>query len=324
VKVFVTGGNGFIGSVVTRRLVARGHSVRVLLRTTSRTTRIDGVAFERATGDVRDAASVRDGMKGCDGVVHLASLSSWTDIHSPMMSEVVLGGTKNVLDAARVNGKPRMVFVSSSTAINGSATPIVHTEASELTLPLGKFRYVATKHEAENRCRDAATAGLPVTIVNPGEVYGPDDVDKITAGNLLDFARSSPVLVCDGGSSVVHVEDVADGIVAALAKGRAGERYILGGDNLTIRQLAELTVELLGQHKRIMQLPNRLVSAVAAIGGALRIPLPFNPAVIPYAVRYWFMDSSKAQRELGVTFRPAREVLEPTVAWLERTYLRAS
>jgi dihydroflavonol-4-reductase len=322
VKVFVTGANGFIGSVVTKQLVEEGHTVRALLRKTSRTTRIDGLPYERASGDIRDAASVRVGMKGCEAVLHLASLSSWTDIHSPMMSEVVLGGTKNVLDAARTNGKLRTVFVSSSTAINGSRDPVAHTEDSVMTLPLGRFRYIAAKQEAENRCRAAAAAGLPVTIVNPGEVYGPDDVDKITAGNLLDFAKSSPVLVCEGGSSIVHVEDVARGIVAAMTKGRAGERYILGGDNLTIRQLAELTLDILGQNKRILGLPNWLVSGVARIGGALRIPLPFNPAVIPYAVRYWFMDSTKAQRELGVTFRSARQVLEPTLAWLDRTFLR--
>jgi dihydroflavonol-4-reductase len=321
-KVFVTGANGFIGSVVTKKLVEDGHTVRALLRKTSRTTRIDGLPYERAHGDIRDAASVRVGMKGCEAVLHLASLSSWTDIHSPMMSEVVLGGTKNVLEAARANGKLRTVFVSSSTAINGSRDPVAHNEDSVMTLPIGSFRYIAAKREAENRCRAAAAAGLPVTIVNPGEVYGPDDVDKITAGNLLDFAKSSPVLVCEGGSSIVHVEDVASGIVAAMTKGRAGERYILGGDNLTIRQLAELTLGILGQKKAILNLPNWLVSGVARVGGALRIPLPFNPAVIPYAVRYWFMDSTKAQRELGVTFRSARQVLEPTLAWLDRTFLR--
>jgi dihydroflavonol-4-reductase len=319
VKVFVTGANGFIGSVVTRKLVDDGHTVRALLRKTSRTNRIDALPYERADGDVRDAASVRNAMKGCDAVLHLASLSSWTDIHSPLMSEVVLGGTKNVLDAVRANRVPRMVFVSSSTAINGSREPVAHTEASEMTLPLGRFRYVAAKLEAEQRCR---ASELPVTIVNPGEVYGPDDVDQITAGNLLDFAKSSPVLVCEGGSSIVHVEDVAAGIVAAMTKGRIGERYILGGDNLTIRQLAELTIDILGQRKKILGLPNWLVSSVARVGGALRVPLPFNPAVIPYAVRYWFMDSTKAQRELGVTFRSAREVLEPTLAWLAKTLLR--
>ena len=318
-KVFVTGANGFIGSVVTKKLVEDGHTVRALLRKASRTSRIDGLPYDRVAGDVRDAASIRVGMKGCEAVIHLASLSSWTDIHSPMMSEVVLGGTKNVLDAVRANGKPRMVFVSSSTAINGSRAPVAHTEDSAMTLPLGNFRYIAAKLEAEQRCR---ASGLPVTIVNPGEVYGPDDVDKITSGNLLDFAKSSPVLVCAGGSSVVHVEDVAAGIVAAMTKGRVGERYILGGDNLTIRQLATLTIEILGQKKAILSLPNWLVSGVARIGGALRVPLPFNPAVIPYAVRYWFMDSSKAQRELGVTFRSARAVLEPTLAWLDRAFLR--
>ncbi|HEY4057449.1 MAG TPA: FAD-binding protein, partial [Kofleriaceae bacterium] len=289
-----------------------------------RTTRIDDLPIERVFGDVLDAASVRSAMKGCEGVIHLASLSSWTAIHSPKMSEVVLGGTKHVLDAARTHGNLRTVFVSSSTAINGSHEPVVHDENSKLELPLAEFRYAAAKEEAERRCRTAAAAGLPVMIVNPGEVYGPDDVDKITAGNLLDFAQSSPVLVCDGGTSVVHVEDVADGIIAALDRGRPGERYILGGENLTIRQLAELTNELLGRRVRVVQMPNWLVLAVAKAGGAVGAPLPFDPNVIPYAVRYWFMDNAKARRELGVTFRSARETLAPTIEWLERTFLTKS
>ena len=315
-RVFVTGGNGFIGSVVVRKLVERGDKVRCLLRETSKTDRIDGLDFERAIGDVRDSASIRKGMEGCDGVIHLASLSSWNDIHSPMMDAVVIGGTANVLDAATALGKIRTVFVSSSIAVSASREPKLHDETSKHSLKLDEYVYAKAKVEAEKLCRRAKDAGLPVVIVNPCEVYGPNDTAFITASNLVDFAKSNPVLVCDGGTSVVYVDDVAAGIIAALDKGTPGERYILGGDNLTVRQLAELTVDILGQRKRVVGLPNRLVSMVAKVGGALHVPLPFNPAVIPYATLYWFMDNEKAKRDLGVKFRSARETLEPTLAWL--------
>lgn len=319
-RVFVTGGNGFIGSVVVLKLLEQGHAVRCMLRKTSDTTRIDGLDFERVEGDVRDADSVRAGMKGCDGVVHLASLSSWSDIHSPAMHEVVVTGSRNVIDAARDRGNLRTVFVSSATAIDGTREPAVLDEDSPCTLPLHKFVYVKAKREVEEMCREAAAGGLPVTIVNPAEVYGPDDTALITAGNLIDFAKSSPVMICTGGTSVVHIEDVATGIIAALERGRPGERYILGGDNLTVKELAELTLSLLGQEgKKIMTLPNGLIRGVAKVGGALHIPLPFNPAVIPYATLFWFVDNAKAKRELGVTFRSARETLEPTVAWLKES-----
>ena len=316
-RIFVTGGNGFIGSAVVRKLAEQGHEVRCLLRKTSDTSRIDAVTYERVEGDVRDAASVAYGMKGCEGALHLASLSNWNDIHSPLMHEVVIGGSRNVLDAARENGNVRTVFVSSILAINGTDDPAVQDEASECTLPLQKYVYSQSKREVEAMCRAAARSGLPVTIVNPSEVYGPEDTALITAGNLIDFAKSSPVFVPTGGTSVVYVDDVADGIIAALHKGRPGERYILGGDNLTIKELATLTLELLGLEKKIVTLPNGLLRGVAKVGGALHIPLPFNPAVIPYATLYWFMNNAKAREELGITFRPPREVLAPTIEWLK-------
>ena len=120
-KVFVTGGNGFIGSVVVRTLLAEGHAVRCLLRPTSQTERIDGLGWERAEGDVRDAAAVARGLEGCDGAIHLASLSSWDQIDSPLMDEVVEGGTRNLLEAARARPGTRVVFVSSILAVNGSS-----------------------------------------------------------------------------------------------------------------------------------------------------------------------------------------------------------
>jgi dihydroflavonol-4-reductase len=136
---------------------------------------------------------------------------------------------------------------------------------------------------------------------------------------LIDFATSTPVLVCRGGTCVVHVDDVADGIIAAMERGRAGERYILGGENVSIRELAELVLALVGRRATIVEVPNGLARFVTKVAMRLHVPLPYNPHVVPYATRYWFADSSKAQRELGVGFRGARETIGATLEWLYAT-----
>lgn len=315
-KVLVTGGNGFIGSRVVQMLAGAGHQVRCLLRASSNTARIDGLNVERALGDVRDAASVKAAAEGRDWILHLASLSAWDQIDSPLMDAVVVAGTRNVLDAAGAG--TRVVFVSSILAVNGSDEPTIFDETAEWSAPESTLNYSRCKRQAEAMCREAAAGGADVVICNPGEVYGPDDTSMVTAGNLVDFARSIPVMVCDGGTLVTYVDDVADAVVRAAEKGRTGERYILGGENLTVEQLARLTLAILGRKAPVVKMPNTLIRSLAWTGKALRVPLPFNPRVIPYATRYWFMDSSKAQRELGATFRPARQCLEPTLEWLRQ------
>jgi dihydroflavonol-4-reductase len=315
--VFVTGGNGFIGSVVVGKLVEAGWTVRCLLRPASDTTRIAAWPWERIEGDLRDLASLRRGMEGCAAVIHLACLSSWTDIASPLMEEGVVGGTRNLLRAAEELGQPRVVFVSSIVAVNGSDQPCVFDESTPFTLNDPSLIYSHCKRKAEALCREAAGRGLPVVIVNPAEVYGPNDTALITAGNLVDFCKSNPVLVCRGGGGVVHVEDVAEGVVRALHRGRAGQRYILSGDNLTVSELARLTLELLGLRRPILLVPNWLLRPLARWALSWRIPLPLNPHVIPYATRYWFVSSSLAREELGLTFRSPRETLRSVLDWLK-------
>ena len=239
-RIFVTGGNGFIGSVVVRKLLQARYEVRCLLRPTSRTERIDGLPLERVRGDVRDADSLRKGMTDCQATIHLAGVSSWDEIDSPALKQVVEDGTRNVLQAAVDLPAHRVIFVSSVAAVNGSDKPEVFNESSEFTLADPELKYAHAKRNAEIQCRKALAQGVPVVIVNPAEVYGPSDTAFVTAGNLVNFTRSKPVLVCSGGTSVAYVDDVAAGIVAALAKGRPGERYILAGENLTIRDLASL------------------------------------------------------------------------------------
>ena len=315
-RVFVTGGNGFIGSVVVRELVNAGHDVVCLLRETSRIDRIESLPFARAPGDVRDVTSLRNAMRMCDGTIHLAAPGGWQDDDPALLSEVIEDGTRNVLAVASHLATHRVVVVSSTAAIDASDTPQVFDERAEFTVRDSSLHYAHAKHRAEIIAREAYARGVPVIVVNPAEVYGPGDTALGTARNLIDFATATPVLVCHGGTSVVHVDDVAAGIVSALECGRPGERYILGGENVTIRQLAELVLDLVGRRAPIATIPNAAARLVSRAAVALHVPLPYNPHVVPYATRYWFVDNAKARRELGVRFRGARETIQSTLEWL--------
>lgn len=317
-KIFVTGGAGFIGSRVVKMLLEQGYEVRCLLRNTTNTRRIDGLGYEKFIGDITDAASLNEGMKGCDGVIHLASLSNWKDIKSAKMPMVVIEGSKKVLDAAKENGNIKVVYVSSSTAVDGTDDKKVLDENSPLTLPKNKhYIYAHAKKEVEEYCKQRAKEGQPIVIVNPTEVYGPFDYDKITSGNLIDFATTKTVQLAKGGTSIVYVDDVAAGIIAAYEKGKSGERYILGSDNMEFEDLAKLTLELLAIQKPVKEIGRGMLMNLAWFSKTFGINMGFEPAVIPYAVKYWFVDNTKAKNELGVSFRGAREILEPTLKWVK-------
>src|SRR5579862_1072584 len=206
-RVFITGGNGFIGSVVVRQLAAAGHDVVCLLRPTSRTERIDGVKYERVAGDVRDAASVRRGMSGCDCTIHLAAPGGWGADDPAELRAIIEDGTRNVLAAAGERLGHRVVITSTTAAVAASDDPRVFDETAPFSVGDASLHYAHAKHRAEEIARAAYAGGVHVVIVNPAEVYGPGDTALGTAGNLIEFATSSPVLVTAGGTSVVHVDD---------------------------------------------------------------------------------------------------------------------
>jgi dihydroflavonol-4-reductase len=316
-KVFVTGGNGFIGSRVVHRLCERGHAVRCLLRDDSRTDRIDDLTFERVVGDLHDRSSLERGMRDRDACIHLAGVSSWDEIAADYVEDTVVEGTRAVLDVVREAGpETRFVYVSSAAAVNGSERPEVFDETSAFALGDSGLRYAIAKHAAEELVLSAARAGLHAVVVNPTETYGPDDDEWVTAGAIRDALRGWPALAVRGGASVTHVDDVAAGIVAALEHGRAGERYILGGENLTVAQIVKTAVRRAGSRKPVVVLPASVVRAVVRLCTMLRVPPPILPDLVGYACRYWFMDSTKARAELGYRPRPAAETLASVVDWI--------
>ena len=315
-KVFVTGANGFIGSTTVRALIDRGHDAVCLLRDKSRTERIDGLSFQRVSGDVRDVASLRDGMAGCEATLHLAAPGGWSDDDPRLLREVIEGGTRNVLSVALEIPGHRVVYISSTAAIAASDEPRVFDEHAEFNVSAPELHYAHAKHRAEALVHDAVARGLDAVIVNPGEVYGPGDSQLGTADNLIDFATSWPVLVCRGGTGIVHVADAAAGILGALARGRTGERYILSGDNVSIRELAEMVVTKFSRRVPIILIPTGLARSAARLAARLHLPFPYNPHVVAYATRYWFVDNRKARVELGLEFRSARDTIGETLDWL--------
>ncbi len=318
-RVFVTGGNGFIGSRVVHALHEAGHEVRCLLRETSKVHRIEGVPYERHIGDLRDAGGLTAGMQGCDGVIHLASISAWDQIRSPLMRQVVVDGTANVLEAAVAAGGLKTVFVSSCTAIGGTKSPVVQDEDAGFDLPAEPFIYAHAKRDAEALCRQRAEQdGLPVVVVYPCEVWGPNDDDFITAEYARDTLKDWPAMTVNGGTALAHVDDVAAGVVAGLLEGEAGGRYILGGENIAAPELTRMILEAGGKPKKwVMQLPNGLTLWAINLLAKLRLPTPVHPDLLAHAVLYWFVDCGRAERELGYSYRPARQTVQELVDWLK-------
>jgi len=318
-KIFVTGGNGFIGSRTVAELVERGYRVRCLLREQSDISRIQHLPFEIQRGDIRDQSSLREGIKGCDAVIHLAGISSWEQIkkEAQNLEAVIVEGTRNVLEVVREIPSMRTVVVSSAAAINASKKVKVFHEKSAYRLGNSSLKYSVAKRKAEKVVSEyVKNKGIDAVIVNPCEVYGPDDIGLVTAGNLIPLLGTLPALVCQGGTSVAHVDDVARGIVLALENGKKGERYILGGENLTLAEIAQLVRELAGRSNQVITLPNFFVKQLCQSMAFAGLDPPLSPDLFEYARLYWFVDSTKAKRELGYKSRPARDVFAGVVKWL--------
>lgn len=322
-RLLVTGANGFLGHVTTRLGLHRGHQVRVMVRKSSDTTRIDGLPIERAEGDIRDVDSMIRAMEGVEAVIHLAGISDWLEIQSAEMRASIVGGTENVVRAALAAGKPRLVYASSISAINATPGPTLQNEETPCQLDLDDpaFVFVRTKREAEQVCLDAVKQGLPAILTNPPETFGPNDTGLITSRNLINSYGQKPVLVCDGGVCVGYSEDVANALVAAAEKGRPGERYIFGGENVTVRAIAEMIFTILGEPRVALRIPTWVLRTVTAVAVATHLPLPYNPLMVPFATRYWYFDNQKAVRELGVQFRGLAEAMRPAVEWIENAGL---
>jgi len=314
-RTLVTGATGFIGSHLVRALAARGDELRLLVRAASRLEHLQGVEFEVVTGDVLDRDSVRRALKGADRVFHVAGSTSMRSKDREWVRRLNVEGTRNVLEEALAAGVERAVHTSSIAAV-GAAPPggAIDESASFNVGHLG-IAYVNSKHEAELEAMRLYSAGLPVVVVNPSFVFGPDDPTGTSMGLIRRFLlRRIPVYV-DGAINVVDVRDVAQGMLLADERGRPGERYILAARNFTLDRLFADLARISGVDPPALKLPGPVVLAALEAGSRLGLRLPSSPDEVRSAMQWWTCRNDKARRELGFQPRPHKETLADAVRW---------
>ncbi len=320
-KVLVTGASGFVGSAVARKLVERGFSVRALVRPTSPRFHLEGLDLEFAEGDLRDAETVRPAMAGVRYLFHVAAdYRLW----APDRNEIVannLNSTKIVMEAALRAGVERIVYTSSV------ATLAVRTDGTSVdeTFPLDEAKaigaYKRSKVVAERLVeRMIAEEKLPAVIVNPSTPIGPRDVKPTPTGRIIvEAAHGRIPAFVDTGLNLVHVDDVADGHLAALDRGVIGERYILGGQNVQFAEMLAAIAALVGRRAPRVRMPRGPLVPLALAAETIARFTKREPFVTRDALkmsRYrMFFTTAKAERVLGVTARPFTEALADAIGW---------
>jgi dihydroflavonol-4-reductase len=314
----VTGATGFVGSQVARQLLARGEPVRVLVRKASDTRALDGLDVDLVRGDLRDASAVRAAVRGAGRVFHVAADYRLWAARPSEIYETNVGGTTNVLSAVDA-GVERVIYTSTVATI---AVPRDRLPDETLTASLDEMigHYKRSKFMAERAVLDAAARGVPVVIVNPTTPVGPGDWKPTPTGNvILDFLRGRLPAYVQTGLNLVAVEDVARGHLLAAEHGRIGERYLLGGRNMTLKEMLDAVAALSGRPAPRVCLPWRAAMALGYIdqfaararGAAPRIPLD---GVRMARHRMW-VDCTKAQRELGFQPGSIDAALQRAIEW---------
>jgi len=322
VTTLVTGATGFVGSRIARALLARGEAVRVLARAGADRRNLEGLAVEVVTGDLRERASLDPALRGVSTLFHAAADYRLWSPRPEALYETNVEGTRRLMHAAAAAGVERIAYTSSVATLGSTAdgTPADERTPASLADMIGHYK--RSKFLAEQAVREMIAAeGLPCVIVNPSTPVGPGDIKPTPTGRMVrDAARGAMPACVDTGLNIVHVDDVAAGHLLALEKGRPGERYILGGENMTLEQILTICAALAGRRPPAVRLPLAAVYPVAWLSElAARLAGSGEPRVTVDSLRMarkpMFFSSGKARRELGYAPRPAREALAAAVAW---------
>src|SRR5580692_232873 len=322
-KAFVTGATGFLGSHVARALAEQGAELRLLVRPTSNLKNLEGLNAETATGDLRDAASLEKAMAGCEVVFHVAADYRLWVRDSAEMYRSNVEGTKAILEAARKNSVRCVVYTSSVATVGFPGNGHPADEDSPVSLADMIGHYKRSKFIAEQLAMEAGRSGMRVITVNPTTPVGEQDVKPTPTGRIVvDFLKRKFPAYVETGLNLVDVRECARGHIAALEKGRTGERYILGGEDLTLKQILDKLGQITGLPSPSIKLPYIFAYAAGVVDEAITgMLLRREPRATVDTVRMgkkkMFASSSKAERELGWKIVPVDDALRRAVEWFQ-------
>jgi dihydroflavonol-4-reductase len=320
-NVFLTGATGFVGSHVARELAGQGAQLRLLVRATSNLRNLEGITAETVTGDLLDPESLRTAIRGCDALMHVAAdYRLWVRDPKAMYAANV-DGTRALLHIAREEGVPRVVYTSSVATMGFKSDGTIVDETTPVSIADMVGHYKRSKFLAEQVAIEAARAGQQVIILNPTTPIGAMDIKPTPTGRIIvDFLNRKFPAYVDTGLNLVDVAEVARTHAAALEVGRPGERYILGGENLTLKQILDKMSAITGLPSPTMRVPHSVAMAFAFFDETItgRI-LGREPRATVEAVRMgkkkMFASSAKAQRELGFRIVPVYNALRAAIEW---------
>jgi len=320
VTAFVTGATGFVGAQVARALLAAGRRVRCLVRPTSDAALLAALPVERIAGDVTNAASVREGMSGCDEVFHCAADYRLYARDPAEIYRTNVEGTRVVLGAAEALGVRRIVHTSSvaTLAARADGTPVDERAVAKLDDVIGDYK--RSKLLAEREVEAAWARGAPVVVVSPSTPVGDGDVKPTPTGKIIvDFLAGRFPAYVDTGLNLIDVRDVAAGHLLAAERGRPGERYILANANMTLKELLATLAHIAGRSAPRLRLPHWVPLAIAHVEAPIARLLRRAPRVpldgVRMAKKTMFFDGSKAVRELGLPQSPIEPALRRAVDW---------
>lgn len=326
-STFVTGVTGFVGSAVARKLIERGHSLKLLTRSTSDKTNLQGLDAEIVEGDLLNPEAFEESLKGCKYLFHVAAdYRLWVPDPARMM-QINVEGTRRLMLAAQRAGVEKIVYCSSVAALGLIGDGSIADENTPVHKIIGVYKQ--SKYEAEQAVLKLIKENqLPAVIVNPSTPIGPRDIKPTPTGQMiLDCAKGKMPAYVDTGLNIVHVDDVAEGHLLALEKGVIGEKYILGGENISLCDFFAMTAKIANVKPPLMRLNQKVIWPVAIVSEWMANRFNIQPRVtremLMMSYKKMFFSSAKAEKGLGYKHRPAHEAIKDAVDWFhQQGYVR--
>ncbi|MBK9295032.1 MAG: SDR family NAD(P)-dependent oxidoreductase [Oligoflexia bacterium] len=324
-KVLVTGANGFLGSWIVKGLNKKNFEVFILHRKTSDLSALKSINYKSFIGDITDIESLKEAMRGMDVVFHVAGLVSYKHNERAQMQHVNVNGTANVVEACIANKVKRLVHTSSIVTIGAGLDEQILNEDSPYNLTKYNLGYYETKKAAEDVVLKACKKNLiDAVVVNPSTMFGPGDATKSSRQKYLKVARGEFDYYPSGGVNILDVEDAVDGHILALEKGRSGERYILGNDNIYIKDLFDMFALACNSKPPSKKLSKFVLRSIFYLGSTmarlgLNVPFSYESAMIG-SMYHWY-SHEKAKKELGFNPRPAKQAILKSVQWCKEQNL---
>lgn len=319
-NILITGATGFVGKWLTKDLIKEGHTVRIIHRKSSDLSFFKNLNVETILGDVTDKESLVNALKGIDVVFHLAGVIGYSKAMRKQMDKVNVQGTRNIVDACIENGNiQRLIHMSSVVAVGASTTPTALNEESSFNISHLNLGYFETKRMAEDIIREAVHhKKLSAVMVNPSTIYGPGDSEKSSRKVQLKVLQGKFPFYTPGGVSIVHIEDVIYCLKQAWKIGEDGERYIVSGENITIKNLFEIIAEIGKVEPPKIALPKLAIRIIGLVGDfkeTIGQDGGLNSENYWTSTMYHWFDSSKAQKKFNFKPKSAREAIGASVNW---------